>query len=398
MATRATGRRGHNEGSIYKAGDRWIASVDLGPDPATGRRRRRKRVANTRAEARQTLKALQAEVQDHGDRLAQPDLTVEQYVQDSWFPRLEARVARGEIRPQTADMYRQRARSWIIPAIGRIKLRELRPRHAEMVLDAITRDGRKPATANRTKAVLSLLLGDARRAGLPVTNVAADVRSLPEGRGEPVVATPAQARRLLEVVGGDPMGIAVVLMAVLGLRVGEALGLAWSDVDLDGPTLRVRRQARRYDGRMTFPDVKSIASRRTIVLPAVVVEALRAHRGRQAEVRAAASVWTDPVPGPLVVSSSVGTAVERGNFRRWWLEVREEAGLHGMRPHDLRHSAATFALAAGASVREVADLLGHADGGALVLSRYGHVLDERRRVNASRLNEVFTSTPGSPAT
>jgi integrase len=106
-------------------------------------------------------------------------------------------------------------------------------------------------------------------------------------------------------------------------------------------------------------------------------------------------VWSDPEPGPLVVTSAVGTAVEVGNLRRWWVDVRERAGLSGMRLHDLRHSAATFALAAGASVREVADLLGHADGGALVLSRYGHVLDQRRRVNAERLNRVFTQVEGT---
>jgi integrase len=292
-------------------------------------------------------------------------------------------------------MYRQRATDWILPTIGRVKLRDLRPRHVDQVLDAITSAGRTPATANRVKAVLSIALNDARRAGLPVTNVAADVRALPERRGEPVVATPDHARRLLDIVEGDPFGIAVVLMAVLGLRVGEALGLAWADVDLTGPTVRIRRQARRYGGRMTFPDVKSVASRRTIVLPEVVVDALVAHRERQAAARATAPVWSDPEPGPLVVTSAVGTAVEVGNLRRWWVDVRERAGLSGMRLHDLRHSAATFALAAGASVREVADLLGHADGGALVLSRYGHVLDQRRRVNAERLNRVFTQVEGT---
>ncbi|WP_370326921.1 tyrosine recombinase XerC [Euzebya sp.] len=338
---------------------------------------------------------LQAELEAHGERLAEPDLTLAAYLEQTWLPRLEARAARGEIRPQTADLYAQRARTWVIPTIGQVKLRDLRPRHVEMLLDAVTRAGRKPGTANRSKAVLSLALGDARRAGFPVTNVAADVRSLPERRGEPVVATPERARHLLDLVADDQFGIAVVLMAVLGLRVGEALGLAWSDVDLDGPTVRIRRQARRYGGRMTFPDVKSAASRRMIVLPEVVVEALVAHRGRQAAARATAPVWTDPEPGPLVVTSAVGTAVEVGNLRRWWVDVREGAALPGMRLHDLRHSAATFALAAGASVREVADLLGHADGGALVLSRYGHVLDERRRLNAARLNRVFTQEGGA---
>lgn len=395
MATnRATGRRGHHEGSIYREGDRWVAAIDLGPDPATGRRRRRKRAADTRSEARAKLKVLQAEFEDHGDRLAERDLTLRAYMEQIWLPKLDARVARGEIRPQTADMYRQRATAWIIPSVGRVKLRDLRPRHVDAMLDAITSAGRKAATANRCKAVLSIALADARRAGLPVTNVAGDVRMLPERRDEPVVATPEQARQLLAMVAGDQYGIAIVLMAVLGLRVGEALGLAWADVDLDGPTMRVRRQARRYGGRMTFPDVKSTASRRMIILPDVVVDALAAHWAQQSGVRATAMMWTDPEPGPLVVTSSVGTAVEVGNLRRWWVDVRDQAGLPGMRLHDLRHSAATFALAAGASVREVADLLGHADGGALVLSRYGHVLDERRRLNASRLNRVFTEPDG----
>ncbi|WP_423784685.1 tyrosine-type recombinase/integrase [Euzebya pacifica] len=73
--------------------------------------------------------------------------------------------------------------------------------------------------------------------------------------------------------------------------------------------------------------------------------------------------------------------------------MRDTVGLHDLRLHDLRHSAATFAFAAGASVREVADLLGHADGGALVLGRYGHVLDQRRHENAAAINGVFSPDP-----
>ena len=96
-----------------------------------------------------------------------------------------------------------------------------------------------------------------------------------------------QARLLLEAARGDRFASLYVLSLMCGLRMGESLGLKWSDIDFDAGTLRVHRQVQRIreGGGLVFSEPKN-ASRRTIDLPKRALEALRSHRKRQVEQQA----------------------------------------------------------------------------------------------------------------
>jgi integrase len=93
---------------------------------------------------------------------------------------------------------------------------------------------------------------------------------------------------------------------------------------------------------------RSAAGRRTVTLPAVVVEALAEHLAR----------YTATSPEAYVFLSSQGRHLRRSNFnRRVWQPATQAAGVEGLRVHDLRHTAGTLATAAGGSLREVMDRL-----------------------------------------
>ena len=98
----------------------------------------------------------------------------------------------------------------------------------------------------------------------------------------------AQAGALLEAARGDRYEALYALCLMAGLRQGEALGLKWSDIDLDAGTLRVNRQLQRVrrdgdkSGSLVFSEPKN-ASRRTVGLPQRAVGALSSHRKRQLE-------------------------------------------------------------------------------------------------------------------
>jgi len=77
----------------------------------------------------------------------------------------------------------------------------------------------------------------------------------------------------------------------LGLRQGEVLGLRWADVNLDADTLRVAVQLQRQTGRFVLTEPKSQHSLRILVMPGIVLDALREHRVRQPERQLAARVW-----------------------------------------------------------------------------------------------------------
>src|SRR6266545_6727274 len=161
-----------------------------------------------------------------------------------------------------------------------------------------------------------------------------------------------------------------VALAV-GLRQGEALGLAWNDIDLDGGTLTVRKTLQRIDESFVLVEPKTVRSRRTIALPSVAVNVLRTHRARQMEERLmAGSLWEDD--WGLVFTTATGRPLHGTNVTRTFQQLLAKAGLRRQRFHDLRHSCASLLLAQGVHPRVVMETLGHSQI-ALTMNTYSHV-------------------------
>ena len=180
----------------------------------------------------------------------------------------------------------------------------------------------------------------------------------------------AQAEALLAALQGDRLWAMYRLMLATGLRRGEALGLHWRDVDLDAAVLRVRWTLARTSTGFELGEPKTEKSRRTVPLPRSAVAALREHRKRQAaEQLAAGHLWER---SGLVFTSEIGTALEPRNVLRRFEALAERAGLSGVHLHTLRHSAASFLLAAGTHTKVVQEHLGHSSY-AITADIYSHV-------------------------
>lgn len=150
---------------------------------------------------------------------------------------------------------------------------------------------------------------------------------------------------------------------VLGLRPEERAGLLWRDIDLgaDPPTLRVSGQVkRRPDGSVYRDDQpkRATAARRTLALPAGAAKALAEHRRRYGG------------GDGLVFRSAQGGPLDPSNIRREFAQIAKAAGLDEGFPYLLRHSGASLMLDAGASIEEVADVLG--DNPTTLLRHYRH--------------------------
>jgi integrase len=194
--------------------------------------------------------------------------------------------ARGDLGHRAYHNYRLQIRRHISPAFARLKLSKLTAAHVQALYAAKLRDGLKPSSVRYIHAVLHRALEQAVRFNLIPFNPASRVDP-PKIRQEEITPLDAdQARRFLHAARGDRFEALYVLSLTTGLRMGEALGLRWSDVDLDAGTLRVSRQVQRMreGGGLVFSEPKN-ASRRTLDLPQRAVEALRSHRKKQAEER-----------------------------------------------------------------------------------------------------------------
>ena len=198
---------------------------------------------------------------------------------------------------RTYSTHRQQVLTHVVPAIGRVKLKELRKAHVDRMYASLLRSGLASSSVRRIHAVLHAALEEAMRGDLIPRNPAAHANEPKVKQEEIEPLDAAQARTLLDAARGDRYEALYVLCLTVGLRQGEALGLRWSDVDLDAATLTVNRQLQRVrgengePGRLEFSEPKN-ASRRTVGLPLRAVEALRGHRKRQLEERSQAQPHT----------------------------------------------------------------------------------------------------------
>ena len=111
------------------------------------------------------------------------------------------------------------------------------------------------------------------------------------------VFTPAQARAFVTAADDHRLGPLFTVAMSVGLRLGEALGLRWSDVDFDARQLHVRQALQRIEGEWEFVEPKSERSRRTIALPDIAVKTPKRHRNRQRKERLkAGSCWNKSTP------------------------------------------------------------------------------------------------------
>ena len=166
----------------------------------------------------------------------------------------------------------------------------------------------------------------------------------------------------------------LVHLALIGLRRGELAGLRWSAIDLDAGRIVVAARTRvRISGRtIDQKNGKTDSARRSLKLPASVLEVLRGtHERQQIARRRAGDAWIG-VRDLHVLTHWDGRAVAPRTLDDWWKEALRYAQVPHRRLHAARHTAASRLIAAGATPPEVADWLGHADGGTLVLRTYAH--------------------------
>jgi integrase len=163
-----------------------------------------------------------------------------------------------------------------VPALGHHRLDRLQPERVEAFYRTMEQPGLSPSTVLKLHRVLSRALKVAVQRGKLTRNVCTLVDAPSLDRHEVVPLTADDARRILTAAEDDRNAARWSVALSLGLRQGEALGPRWDDVDLDAGTLTVRHALQRQKGAgLVLVPPKSRAGRRTIVLPAPLVDAMR---------------------------------------------------------------------------------------------------------------------------
>ena len=267
-------KRGSGEGSIYKLKDgRWRAAVSVGWKD--GKRIRKTFTGKTRyAVAEQMKVALRS--QQQGLPIAPERQTVGQFL-DAWVED----SARPSVRPKTYIFYESIVRLHLKPVLGKIPLQKLEPQHIQRLMNKKLESGLSPRMLRHIHRTLATALQVAERHDRVPRNVATLTDPPKAPRPEVKFFTMEQARRFLAAIKPHRLCALYAVSLALGLRLGEALGLRWADIDQETGRLTVRYALQRIKKDVRLVEPKSASSRRTVTLPAFALSALQQHKARQ---------------------------------------------------------------------------------------------------------------------
>lgn len=294
---------------------------------------------------------------------------------------------RGKVRPTTWVSYEGVVRVHL-GSIERIHLVRLSPVDVRRLLRERTHAGCSPRTTRYALTVLRMALGQAVRDGLVARNVATAVTGPRITREELRVWSPSEARRFLAATSEDPLGSLWAVLLGTGMRLGEALGLRWSDVNLGSRTLavsgaiRIMPRAVRASGDMRLQrlEPKTEAGWRTIALADFVVDGISSRQRAQAG-------QPKSIDG-YIFTTPRGTPVDPRNANREFERAMTAVGLPRIRLHDLRHTAASLLLAQGFTLEDVKRILGHSSI-AMTSDIYGHLVAGRSRELADGMQRML---------
>jgi integrase len=354
-------RRGNNSWRLkFEAGER---------DPVTGKRRTRYvTVRGTKKQAQSELIRLLAQV-ENGTAVDPSKITVAEYVH-SW---LEVDTS---LSLKTKERYQQLAEQQIIPHLGSVILQKLRPPQIHdwhvMLLKSGGKDGRSLSarTVGHAHRVLHRSLERALLLEMIARNPAHVVRPPKPNVTEVEILSREQIADVLTRLEGHRLHPVVTLALGSGLRRGELCALAWNALELDAGVVRVERSLEETASGLRFKPPKTRHGRRTVSLPAPVVEVLRGHRRQQLEQRLVLGLGR-PSPDDLVFTLPDGSPWPPDKLSRDWGNVVRLRRLPRVMFHALRHSHASALIAAGVDVVTVSRRLGHGSA-AITLGVYAH--------------------------
>jgi integrase len=372
-------------GQIVKRGEKtWVVRIFQGRDENGKRRYANKTIHGTKKNPQKYLTAKLRD-KDLGINIEPASESLDKYL-EKWLQS----VVRSRVREATFDDYKYLLDRYVSPALGAIKLCDIRSIDIQKIYgDMLDEKELSARTVRMTHAVLSSAMKQAVRWHMLARNPCEFVDLPRMVRKEMQALSPEDASRFLEAAKADKLGIVLSFALATGMRPEEYLALKWSDLDLQAGNATVRRTLIwRKGGGWYFGEPKTSRSRRTIPLPMSLVAALTDHRRKQGESRL--KKGSDYQNNELVFATGEGTPILLRNLvRRHFRPVLTHAGLaQSLRLYDLRHSCATLLLSAGENPKVVSERLGHASI-VLTLDTYSHVLPSMQQAATEKLERIL---------
>jgi integrase len=376
----------------------WWFVVDL-PAGGDGRRRQAKRRGfKTKAEAQAALDDLRVGVR-RGTYVPPVRQTFGSFLVDDWLPAI-----RSTVEASTHESYSRYLRLHVIPPIGGIGLQQLDAgilnRLYADLLEHGRRNGQPGGLSPRTVRYIHTIIGRALREAVAWDRIPRNVAQAAQPPGASQARSPemktwdaATLAHFLDLVREDRHQPAWLFLATTGCRRGEALGLRWTDVDLDAGKVVLFQTVSAINHELRIAPRTKSGKPRPIEIDAATVTALRAVRKRQAEERLL--LGPGYVDHDLVFARPDGRPQHPEHFSNAFERRVARYRLPRIRLHDLRHTWATLALQAGVDVKIVSERLGHASA-KITWDIYQHVTPTMQADAAETVARLIFGSSGPP--
>ncbi|MCM3789120.1 site-specific integrase [Domibacillus indicus] len=367
--------------------------LDAGKDPFSGKRNQyRRRGFETKKEAKIALAKLQVQISEEKE-VSISKLHFHKYL-EQWF-----NAKKIKLKPSTIQNYEQQIRYNIVPYIGDVRMNEFNELIIQTYIQTLHKERKlSPATIRAAYGIVAEVLYKASQKGILNKSMLDDI-SLPRMPKKLRVWTADEIMLFLDapqrVLNLTRHFIGFNISAQTGMRMGEVLGLRWSDIDFEGKRIFIRQTLSKIDEDSVYGFIdegKTNAALRVVYVPDALLSSLKAHREgilREREVLADEYLQYD-----LVVCTKNGNWVHPNNFRRAFKVTVQQLGLPKIRLHDLRHTHATFLLANKVNPKIIQERLGHKNV-TVTLNTYSHVLPSMQLEAAGTFDELFKSSDHS---
>lgn len=378
-------RRRAGEGTIYQRADlTWTAKVTY--EDQMGRTQRKSLYAKTEKDIMAKKKAFEKSIE-------RGVIAAEKLKVKDWLTTWLETYKKPSVKQNTFEGYERVVKGHLIPTLGSLYLKDLRPEHIQAMINEkstkgnlLTGDPLQPRMVEYIYAVLHGALDQAYKNQIIIYNPCDMVNKPQKVKKEFICWTAEQANKFLAAIKKDRNYIIYLLALTTGMRRSELLGLRWDDVDLKKNLLSVKQVMVRVKGGYKFQDPKTKKSKRTIQISDKVAAALKEWKRKQNIEKAA-------FPGEyneqnLILCSIMGEPVNPESVSRNFKKDLEAAKMPDIRFHDLRHCHASMLLEQGIDLKTISDRLGHSTI-TMTADIYSHITDKLQAKAVTSLDSVL---------
>jgi integrase len=377
-------------GHIQRRGNSWRLKFDIGIDADGKRRSRYHTFKGTKRDAQIKLALLIAE-NAKGEYVDTSKITIAEFV-ERWL----RDWAQSHVSAKTFERYAELLRNHVVRHVGKLPLQKLRAININELYGTLLQGPPPlaPRTVGHVHRAFRRALGHAHRWGLVYQNVAGLVTPPRVAATEIEILATEQVRALLQRLEQHSIHPLAVLALATGMRRGELLALRWCDVDLDGAVLRVEQSLEETTkAGLRFKSPKTKHGRRLITLPPTAVAVLRAHWKAQQELRLKLGQGKASADA-LVFGTWQGKIRSPNSLTKEWCAAVKAADMPAVTLHSLRHTHASYLIAAGHDVLTISRRMGHGSP-TITLGVYGHLFPNTDDRAAQAIEEMFARIGGT---